>query len=63
MTRVWVLFLVVITLLQWISRLFGIGLQPEEFIAVVTTTTGSVFGFWWLVGRYLFKGPEKPPGP
>jgi len=30
-------------------------LEPSEFIAVVTTTTVSVFGFLVIVARYLFK--------
>jgi hypothetical protein len=30
-------------------------LQASEFIAVVTTTTASVFGFLVIVARYLFK--------
>ena len=34
----------------------GRGLETAEFIAVITTTTGSVFGYWWLVERYLFPG-------
>ncbi|WP_292285894.1 hypothetical protein [Marivita sp.] len=29
-------------------------LTPEEFIAVVTTTTASIFGITFVVGRYLY---------
>lgn len=29
-------------------------LSPEEFIAVVTTTTASIFGITFVVGRYLY---------
>jgi hypothetical protein len=39
----------------------GRGLEQAEFITVVTTTTGSVFGFWWLVGSYLFPSQRGRP--
>jgi hypothetical protein len=32
----------------------GWKLDTSEFIAVVTTTTGSVFGFAYVLGRYLY---------
>lgn len=32
----------------------GWQLDATEFIAVVTTTTGSVFGFAYVLGRYLY---------
>lgn len=32
----------------------GFQLEKEEFIAIVSTTTASVFGFAYIVGRYLF---------
>jgi cytosine/uracil/thiamine/allantoin permease len=64
-TRSWVCFLITISVLQLGARMFGRGLETAEFIAVVTSTTASVFGFWWLVGRYLFATgvslPERPP--
>jgi cytosine/uracil/thiamine/allantoin permease len=50
----WMVFLIIVVIAQFVASLFGVGLHPEEFIAVVTTTTASVFGFWYLVGRYLF---------
>jgi hypothetical protein len=63
-TRIWVWFLIVMSLLQLIARVWrGSGLEASEFIAVITTTTGSVFGFWWLVGRYLFPGPSRVDAP
>lgn len=37
----------------------GEGLDDPQFITVVTTTTASVFGFWFLVGRYLFPSNGK----
>jgi len=64
MTRIWVWFLIGISVLQLGARIWrGGGLETAEFIAVITTTTGSVFGFWWLVGRYLFPGPPRADVP
>ena len=34
-------------------------LEPSEFIAVVTTTTASVFGFLVIVARALFKHQQQ----
>jgi hypothetical protein len=34
-------------------------LESSEFIAVVTTTTASVFGFLIIVARHLFSGSES----
>jgi len=56
----WMIFIVIVVIAQFVARLYGAGLRPEEFIAVVTTTTASVFGFWYLVGRYLF--PKEGSG-
>jgi hypothetical protein len=56
----WLIFLIMVVIAQFAARLYGAGLHPEEFIAVVTTTTASVFGFWYLVGRYLF--PKEGSG-
>lgn len=57
----WVAFLMITTIAQMVCHVaFNSGLESTEFVTVFTTTTGSVFGYWWLVGRYLFKGPEKP---
>ncbi|MGR3410364.1 MAG: hypothetical protein ACU0DH_08105 [Paracoccus sp. (in: a-proteobacteria)] len=47
----WSLTLIAVVLCQG----FGIfALKAEEFIAVVTTTTASVFGLAYVIGRYLF---------
>jgi hypothetical protein len=65
-TLYWVWFLIGISVLQLASKLaFSRGLETVEFVTIVTTTTGSVFGFWWLVGRYLFPrgGEPTPPRP
>lgn len=63
-TFIWVIFLILLPLIQMIFSCWGKGLSDSQFITVVTTTTASVFGFWALVGRYLFpdknKAPNKP---
>lgn len=70
---VWSLFLVFIIMAQGIGEGVSVllpfynvrvpllpkfSLDPSEFIAVVTTTTASVFGFLIIVARYLFKQPD-----
>ncbi|MBA4082414.1 MAG: hypothetical protein C0496_14275 [Erythrobacter sp.] len=41
----------------WVWPIHGaFKLEPTEFIAVVTTTTASVFGFLIIVTRDLFRG-------
>jgi hypothetical protein len=63
-TKVWVLFLIGMSVSQLVARVvWGRGLQTAEIITVITTTTGSVFGFWWLVGRYLFLGLIRTDTP
>jgi len=47
----WALMLIAVIFLQGVNVLT---LEPEEFIAVVTTTTASIFGIVYVVGRYLF---------
>jgi hypothetical protein len=62
MTFIWVIFLMVLPITQLAVRCAGKdGLSDPQFITVITTTTASVFGFWALVGRYLFepKGGAK----
>jgi hypothetical protein len=56
-TQAWVGFLMVLTFAQLCLRAIKMGLEPAEFIAVFTTSTASVFGFWLLVGQYLFRSP------
>ncbi|MGN6208119.1 hypothetical protein [Asticcacaulis sp.] len=53
-TIFWLIALVVFVSLQF-TKFFGFSLTEAEFITVVTTTTASVFGFWMLVGSYLFR--------
>jgi len=54
-TQTWVGFMIVITIAQMLLKSIDMGLSENEFIVVFTTTTASVFGFWVLVGRYLFN--------
>ena len=61
-TQAWVSFLIAITLFQMLFKPFKMNLSEGEFIAVFTTTTASIFGFWLLVGRYLFS-QKSQPGP
>lgn len=56
-TQSWIGFLMVLTLAQFSLRSINMGLTDTAFIAVFTTTTASVFGFWLLVGQYLFRKP------
>lgn len=57
-TKSWICFLIIVTFIQQFLGIWHAGLSDGEFIAVVTTTTVSVLGFWLLVGRYLF--PKQP---
>lgn len=58
-TVVWVLFLILLPMLQMVFSIWGVGLSDAQFVTVITTTTGAVFGFWYLVGRYLFPDRNK----
>jgi cytosine/uracil/thiamine/allantoin permease len=58
-TFIWTVFIIGISTGQLTARFWDKGLHDSEFIAVLTTTTASVFGFWYLVGRYLFKNSDK----
>lgn len=58
--QVWVGFLIVLISAQFGLKPYGVGLETEEFVVVVASLTASVFGFWSLVGRYLF--PSKTTG-
>jgi hypothetical protein len=66
LTCVWVGFIIFSTIAQFTLKAVGKGLDQAEFITLITTTTGSVLGFWLLVGRYLFRSPsmsQEPPTP
>ena len=55
-TFIWVLFLMGFPIAQmWVRYHGSEGLTDASFVTVITTTTASVFGFWALVGRYLFE--------
>jgi hypothetical protein len=54
-TQAWIGFLIVMTIAQFSLKPIGMGLSESAFITVFTTTTASIFGFWLLVGNYLFR--------
>lgn len=60
-TMVWLSFIIYVTVMQQLMSIDNNGLKTPEFIAIITTTIASMLAFWWLVGRDLFKGPDKPP--
>lgn len=51
MTCGWISFLILIAFIQICLHK---GLTQTEFVAVMTTTTASIFANWYLVGKYLF---------
>lgn len=55
LTRCWTIFLIAISFAQLGFSIFDKGLNELEFVTLVTTTTGSVLGVWFLVGKYLFE--------
>ena len=60
LVRTWVVFLMALIAAQFVYGRQNFGLTEKEFVTVVVSLTGSVFGFWYLVGRYLF--PSNDPG-
>lgn len=58
-TQAWIGFLIVLTIAQLSLKPLSLGLSDTAFITVFTTTTASVFGFWLLVGNYLFQAHKK----
>ncbi len=55
LTQTWVGFIIVVTSVQFALAVMDFGrLTPTEFVAVLTSTTASILGFWALVGRGLF---------
>lgn len=66
-TITWITFILVLTAAQFfLGKSQYSGLSEKGFIVVITTTTASMFGFWVLVGRYLFhrgqSGESALPG-
>lgn len=55
----WLAFLIILTGLQVFYRDATRGLKEAEFIAVSTTTTAAVFGFWAIVLRSLFPSKSQ----
>jgi len=59
-TTIWVVFLFMVIGAEIAFHAFKLeALTEKEFITVVTSTTASIFGFWVLVGRYLFPDNKK----
>jgi hypothetical protein len=50
----WACFIIIAVTAQIILNAFGKGLSDAAFIALITTTTTTLLGFWYLIGRYLF---------
>lgn len=62
LTYTWIIFIILSTIAQFVLNAIGRGLPVPDFIALITTTSAAVFGFWLLVGRYLFpSSPVKDP--
>jgi len=59
LVQTWVGFLIVLVCAQFSLKGIGFGLDKEEFIAVILSLSASVFGFWLLVGRYLFPSKDN----
>jgi hypothetical protein len=57
-TIVWVAFLIAFPFVQMIGVRENFALSDAAFITVTTTTTASIFGFWLLVGQYLYYRPN-----
>ncbi|MCH2486469.1 MAG: hypothetical protein MK010_01830 [Erythrobacter sp.] len=50
----WACFIIIAVSAQIVLNAFGLGLSDAAFIALITTTTTTLLGFWFLIGRYLF---------
>ena len=50
----WLGFLIVVTWLQAVPDWFGFQLDEWAFRLIFTSVTAAVFGFAYLVGKYLF---------
>jgi len=55
----WTCFIFTLTLVQMICSFWNKGLTNTEFVAIVTSTTATVFGLPYFVGRYLFPDKSK----
>ncbi|WP_156364327.1 MULTISPECIES: hypothetical protein [unclassified Sphingomonas] len=55
----WACFIMAAVVAQMGLNAFGVGLSEASFIALITTTTATLLGFWYLIGRYLFPGAGK----
>ena len=50
----WLIFLIVVTFLQATPNQFQFHLDEWAFKLIFTSVTAAVFGFAYLVGKYLF---------
>lgn len=57
----WSACIIFVTFMQFLGKSSGNSLHHTSFIALIVSTTGLMFGFWALVGRYLFPStrPKK----
>ncbi len=53
-TGFWAGFIMIAVATQIVLNAMGAGLSDPAFIALITTTTGTLLGFWYLIGRSLF---------
>lgn len=60
LTLVWVIFLICVVGLQFKAKREGVGsLTAAELIAILTTTTATIAGLWWQVGKHLYPVPTS----
>jgi hypothetical protein len=57
--QTWVGFLIVLTIAQFICKGDGLGLDRYEFLGVVVTSTATILGLWWQVGKSLYPSNDK----
>lgn len=62
-TIAWIVSLMLLTVAEFVGNKWAFGLNQAEYITVFTTTSASVFGFWLLVGRYLFSARPAANNP
>ncbi len=55
----WTCFIFTLTFVEMICSFWNKGLSNTEFVAIVTSTTTTVFGLPFFVGRYLFPDNSK----
>ena len=58
----WLGFLIVVTWLQAVPDWFGFELDDWAFRILFTSVTAAVFGFAYLIGKYLFPAGGRSRG-